>query len=359
MTWRGFSLLCVIAPLALAGCEPADAPAEKIRPLMSVVVAPQPASRLQLAGIVQPRVQAELGFRVLGRIIKRDVNVGDLVTKGQVIAAIDPLALELAVRSGKADLSSAEAQLANATTVEERQRNLAATNSASQATYESAQEARESAAAAVAKAQANLAKANEKLGYAQLHAEFDGVVTAVSAELGQVVSAGETAITIARPDLRDIVVDVPEDAISGLELGSVFEVSLQLDPAIRTSGTVREIAPEADAQTRTRRVKITLESPPEAFRLGSIVTATATTDASPTISLPSTAILRQGERLSVWVVDPQADTVSQRDVVIDGSPDGRSVVIASGLADGERVAVAGVHRLSEGQQVRINQENSL
>ncbi len=360
MNWRGTLLLAVLGPLTVAGCDSKkDEAPPPIRPLMSVVVTPRPASSLQLAGIVEPRIQAELGFRVLGRIIERDVSVGDLVSKGQVIAAIDPLALELAVRSGQADLSNARAQLSNATTIEEREARLSALNSSSKAAYENAQQAKESAQATVAKAQANLTKAEEKLGYAQLKAEFDGVVTAAPAELGQVVSAGETVLTIARPDLRDIVVDVPDDDMGGLATGSRFDVRLQLDQTIHISGLVREIAPEADATTRTRRVKIGLDNPPEAFRLGSVVTATATTDASPTITLPSTAILLQGDKPNVWVVDPNSKKVSLRPVTVTGGLDQPEVVIASGLKDGERVAVAGVHRLGEGQQVRIIEESAL
>jgi len=360
MNWRALTLLSVGVPLVLSGCDDKkDEAPPKIRPVISVIVAPQPASSLQLAGIVQARIQAELGFRVLGRITRRDVSVGDLVTKGQEVAAIDPLALELAVRSGKADLSNAQAQLANASTVETRQRTLSATNSVSEAAYEAAQQARDSAAATVAKAEANLAKAVEQLGYAQLKAEFDGVVTATSVEVGQVVSAGQTAITVARPDLRDVVVDVPEDGMDGLAVGSPFEAQLQLDPSIHTQGNVREIAPEADATTRTRRMKITLNNPPDAFRLGSIVAAKATTDASPTIALPGTALLREGDTISVWLVDPNTKTVSKRPVTISGDGNAARVVIASGLTAGERVAVAGANRLKDGQKVRVDQENAL
>jgi RND family efflux transporter MFP subunit len=352
--------LSVIFPFMLSACEGREEPTvEKIRPLESIVITPEPARSLQLAGVVQARIQTELGFRVLGRVVKRNVDIGDLVTKGQVMATIDPLALQLAVRSGQADLSNAKAQLTNAVLDESRQRQLTQTNSTSAATYENAQQVRESAQAAVAKAEASLAKAAEQLSYAELRAEFDGVVTGVSVEAGQVLAAGETAFTVARPDRRDVVVDVPEDDAGGLKPGSRFDIRLQLDPGIQTSGIVREIAPEADATTRTSRVKITLDSPPIAFRLGTIVTATATTDASPTISVPASALLRQGTRTSVWIVDPQAKTVSRRDVEIAAATRDDMFFIRSGLKAGDRVAVAGVNRLKEGQEVRIDQEHML
>lgn len=188
------------------------------------------ADALQLTGTVESRIQTDLGFRVLGRIIARNVDVADLVKKGDVVASIDPLALELSVKSAQSDLSNAEAQLANAVTTEQRQRVLAEARSGTEAALEEAQQATRTANASVAKARANLDKAEEQLGYAQLHAEFDGVVTATSGEIGQVVSAGQTVVTIARPEVRDVVVDVPQFAAQRLDIGSTFEIALQLDP---------------------------------------------------------------------------------------------------------------------------------
>ncbi len=361
MNWFRYLFLSLVVPVMLAGCEekkPESAPLV-IRPLLSTIVSPQVAYRLQFAGSIEPRTKAELGFRVLGRVIKRDFNVGDMVTKGQVIAMLDPLVLELSVRSAEADLSNAEAQLRNASLTERRQFQLSRVNSSTQADYENALLARESADAAVAKARANLTKTREQLSYTELHAEFDGVITAVSAEVGQVLSAGEIAFIEARPDLRDVVIDVPEDEISAIRQGVVFEISLQLDPSILAAGTVREIAPQSDASTRTRRVKITLADPPLTFRLGTIVTATATTDAPPQIVLPQSAFLRDGEIISVWVVDPDTKSVSRRAVTINNKDETiANVIILSGLQTGERVAVAGVHSLQDGQQVRIDMEGS-
>jgi RND family efflux transporter MFP subunit len=359
MSYRATIALCGLA-IALAACsQENEAAKDVVRPLLSVVVQPQAAATLQLAGLVEPRIQTDLGFRVLGRLIARQVGVGDLVTKGEVVAAIDPISLELAVRSARADLSNSQAQLTNASSTVERQRALVEAKSGSEAAFESAQQAEKTAIASVAKSLANLAKAEEQLSYAQLNAEFDGVVTATSAEVGQVVSAGSTVLTIARPDLRDVVIDVPESDMQGLKMGSPFEIKLQLDPSIRASGAVREIAPEADATTRTQRVKIGLNNPPPTFRLGSIITAISTTDASPTISVPPTAILEKDGKPNVWIVDPDKKTVSLRPVETAKAIDGDSpVVVLSGLKGGDRIAVAGVNHLAEGQQVRINQENT-
>lgn len=361
MNRRGLLFLSLVASVILAGCEQEKAETtEIIRPLLSIVITTQAVHRLQFAGSIEPRTKAELGFRVFGRVIKREVGVGDIVTKGQVIAMLDPLVLELSVRSAEADLSNAEATLRNTSLTERRQFQLLQVSSASQSVYDNALLARESADASVAKARANLAKARENLSYAELHAEFDGVITAVSAEVGQVLSAGETAFIEARPDLRDVVIDVPEDEISAITVGAAFDISLQLDPSIRASGTVREIAPQSDAKTHSYRIKISLIDPPPFFRLGTIVTVTAVDDASPQIVLPQSALLRDGETIYVWVVDPDTKSVSRRAVTINNKDKtAADVIILSGLQPGERVALAGVHSLQDGQQVRIDEESSL
>ena len=149
-------------------------------------------------GTVEPRFKTDLSFRVLGRLIARPVNVGDLVEQGQVVAAIDPTALELAVRSAKAELSRSQAQLANASATEERQRTLIVTDTTSKQSLDNAVQARAGAEASVARAQANLTKALEQLSHAQLKSDFAGVVTAVTADVGQVLSPGQSVVTVAR-----------------------------------------------------------------------------------------------------------------------------------------------------------------
>ncbi len=180
------------------------------------------------AGTVEPRYTTNIGFRVLGRLIARPVNVGDLVEEGQILAAIDPTTLELAVQSARAELSRNKARLANASATEERKRTLIVSDSTTKASLDDAEYARAGAQASVARAQANLTKALEQLGHAQLKAEFAGVVTAVSADVGQVVSPGQTVVTVARPDVREAVVDVGPD----------FPVA-RVSPLLRVSSCAR------------------------------------------------------------------------------------------------------------------------
>ena len=159
-----------------------------------------------------------------------------------------------------------------------------------------AEYARAGAQASVARAQANLTKALEQLGHAQLKAEFAGVVTAVSADVGQVVSPGQTVVTVARPDVREAVVDVGPDFPVALQLGLSFTVGLQLLPTIQAEGRIREIAPQADDATRMRRIRIALIDPPSSFRLGSTVTATLSKLQNEVLRIPASAILHQGWR---------------------------------------------------------------
>jgi RND family efflux transporter MFP subunit len=176
----------------------------------------------------------------------------------------------------------------------------------------------------------------------------------VGAEVGQVVSPGQTVVTVARPEIREAVVDIGADFPVPLRIGLPFTVSLQLDPAIHVEGEVREIAPQADPVTRTRRVRITLNNPPETFRLGATVTATANGGQDSILRVPASAILAKDGESFVWIVDPSARTVSLHKVAI--APGEESTRVTGSLGAGARVVTAGIHSLKEGQQVRIEKD---
>ena len=337
----------------LAACQdkqPAEAPAP--RPVLSVVVAAETARVVGFTGTVEARYRSDLGFRVLGRVTSRQANVADIVKRGQILATLDPVAYQLGLRSAQAELASATAQLENAATTEARQRTLLLQNVTTEAQFDAARQARESAEAGVARARANLDKATEQLGYTELRADFDGVVTAVEAQLGQVVQPGQTVMSVARPDVREAVVDLPEGVARGLKAGARFEISLQLDPSVRTAGSVREIAPQADPSTRTLRVRVSLDKPPASFRLGTTVTAAVAAEPRPGIELPASALLERDGRTLVWIVDPASLTVSTREVGV-AERDVSTVRVAGGLQPGTRVVTAGVNSLRPGQKVRI------
>lgn len=352
----GQVIVPLMVALALGGCSQ-EAPEEvPPRPVLSMLAEPKEARAIGFTGTVEARYSADLGFQVLGRIASRDVEVGDIVRKGQELARLDATELELAVSKAKADLESATAKLDFARLNEERQRKLLETNTSTRERLEEAIEASAAARAGVLQLQALLRKAEEQRGYATLRAETAGVVSAVAAESGQVVAAGQPVVTVARLEARDAVVDIPDGQVEGAAKGAVFAAVLQANPDLRVSGTVREIAPQADATTRTRRVKIALQDPPDAFRLGSMVTATPATDGKKTLWLPQSAIGQKAEGSFVWVVDAAQKTVNRKTVIVRPALGG--VEVLDGIRAGERVVTAGVNALEENQAVRIIEETS-
>lgn len=343
-----------IFALLTAGCKQETETQEPIRPVLSTVVEPTAPGSTAAVGSVEPRYKTDLSFRVLGRLTARPVNVGDLVEQQEIVGAINSTALELAVRSAKAELSRSQAQLANASATEERQRTLIATNTTSRETLDNAVQVRAGAEASVARAQANLTKAVEQLGYAQVKADFAGVVTAVAADVGQVVSPGQTVVTVARPNIREAVVDIGPDFPVPLRVGLPFTVSLQLLHAIQVGGQIREIAPQADPVTRTQRVRIALNDPPSSFRLGATVTARLASDQGSILRVPESAVLSKDGENFVWVVDLPASTVSLRKVGV--LRDDGGIQVTAGLEAPTRIVTAGIHSLKHGQQVRIDQD---
>jgi RND family efflux transporter MFP subunit len=358
MAIRMSGIFGVIAACAVvAGCQQKASAPGPTRPVMSMVVSAVQTTNVAIVGTVQPQIKTDFSFRMLGRLTARPVNVGDPVEKGQVLAAVDPAALELAVRSAMAELSTAQAQLANASGTEDRQRTLLETSATTKATFESAEQGKAAAQSAVIRAQSNVTKAHEQLSYTQVSADYAGVVTAIGAEVGQIIAPGQTVVTVARPDIHEAVIDVADDLASALRIGMPLVVTLQLDPKIRADGKIREIAPQSDPVTRSRRVRITLDAPPATFRLGTTVTTLIPGRPVRGLRLPSTAILTKAGTTSVWLVDPSTNAVTLQDVQSEPNADG-SVDVVSGLEAGTRVVTAGVHHLKEGQKVRIEQESA-
>lgn len=357
--------ICTSLPLLLsvslfAACDQNSVVGEQTapRPVKVVIARAEQDKAASSPGVVRARIETDLAFRTLGRMVSRKVNVGDLVHKGDVLAYIDPLTLMLAVRGAEADLRNAQAQLENAATTEARKRKLIQSKTVSIADYDLAAQQLKSAAANVAKSTASLAKAHAQLGYSELRAEFDGVVTATSAEMGQTVSAGQPVLKLARLEQRDVVVDVPEAQFSNVRLDDRFNVALQLDSRIQAIGVVREIAPQADPNTRTYRLRIAIDQSPDIFRLGAVVTATPLVgDRKQAIALPVSAIRSGGGAIQVWVVDRSTATVAPRAVELDDPAFGaRSIRVLSGLQEGEEIVVAGVDGLVDGQKVKLEKE---
>ncbi len=350
--------LCWIAAalaLGLAACrdDAAEAP-PPVRPVLSVVAVVRTTDTLgPFAGTIEPRYKADLGFRIFGRMVARFVDVGSIVQKGQELAALDPAVQALAVRSAEATVANAEAQFVNAEAEEARQRDLALRNITPQAQFELMQRNRETTEANLTRARASLRKAQDLLSFTRLAADFDGIVTARYAEPGQVVNAGQKVVTLARPEVREAVIAVPDDLADALTHPNDFTMTVDLDHIVlMKAAAVRGVDPTADPTTRTRTVFLTLDDPPAAFRLGITIAVTLTQPVSPRIDLPATALLDKDGKSFVWVVDPAKSTVALREVTVAARSED-TVTITAGLSAGERIVVAGVHSLAAGQVVKV------
>lgn len=370
---RRVLLVCaaVAGASSLAACQPSqEAPAPPpVRPVLTTLAQPTDSVTFgPFAGTVEPRYQSQLGFQIGGRVVARDVTVGDVVKKDQRLAALDPIVSRFDLSRAEAELADAKAQAENAVATEARTRRLMEGGNVTQAQLDAAVARRDTAQARLAQAGASLQKARDQIGYTELHADFDGVVTQRLAEIGQVVSPGQGIVTLARPETREAVVDIPETLAGAMPKDGLFTVVLQSAPEITARGRVREVAPFAESGTRTRRVRMTLEEPGPAFRLGATITVALERRTERRFVLPATALLEAEGRRTVWIVpeaggpagensdEPAGDRhVERRDVTLDGDgPDGHGrVAVRAGLRPGERVVVAGVHSLRDGQTVRL------
>lgn len=340
------------AAVLLAACDN-PAPPPQVRPVRTVTVERgAEGETVSLTGQIRAKDQVGLAFRLDGRMTERPVNVGDVVSAGQVVARLDPQNQENALRSAQADLASARAVLTQTRLAFGRQQKLLKDGWTTQARFDEAEQALVTAQAQVDSAQAHLRIAQDQLGYTTLFADAPGAVTAVGAEPGEVVRAGQMVVQLARQGGRDAVFDVPEQLIRTGPRDPLVQIALSNDPTLRATGRVREVAPQADSATRTFQVKVGIIDPPEAMRLGATVTGSIKLAAPPGVEVPASALTQANGRPAVWVVDPQGQTVSLRNVdVLRYDP--ASVVISEGLESGEVVVTAGVQTLHPGQKVRL------
>jgi len=348
---------CIAFALSLAACRPPEEPpAAEIRPVRTVTVEELPGGEtVTLTGRIEAQEEVRLAFRVGQRMTERRVNVGDRVESGQLVARLESTTLQNAVQAARAHVTSAQAAAVDARLEFDRQRTLLERGVAPRARFDTAQKRRDSTAAQVDAAQAELATAREQLTFAELIADSPGVVTAVGAEPGEVVTAGQMIVRVARKGGRDAVFDAParvKDALGGLD--PEVEVVLTSNPAARTAGRIREVSPQADPVTRTFQVKVGLADPPEAMRLGSTVTGSIHLGLAPGIRIPASALTSSQGAPAVFVYDPTSSTVSLRNVEV-ASFGLAEVELASGLVADDVVVTAGVQTLRPGQQVRLLQ----
>ncbi len=333
---------CLALLLALTACgektPPPDAAANGPKLVKALKVgAGETAQENLYSGEVRARIESTLGFRVGGKLVERLVDVGARVKAGQVLARLDPADQQLAATQAAASRALAEADL-------KRTQDLREKNFISQAALDA-----KATAATAAAAQATLAK--NQAAYTTLVADAAGVISAVLTEPGQVVGAGQAVFRLARDGQREVAFAIPESRLAGLKLGAAAQVDLWAGKSYR--GVLRELAPVADAATRTFAARVKIVDADEAVALGMTATVRFVRESAPEIIVPLAAILQQGDKAAVWVIGEDG-SIRQQPIDIARYGDAGAVV-AAGLNGGETIVAAGAFKLSNGEKVRIAQ----
>jgi membrane fusion protein, multidrug efflux system len=346
-------LAVTLIAATIAGCNKTTTPTTEARAVRTVTVHDGAQGEIvSLTGQVRAKDEVALAFRLDGRMIERPVHVGDRLAAGQVVAWLDPQIQQNALRSAEANLASMEAVLTQARLTFSRQQALLKDGWTTRANFDEVQQKLLTAQAQVDSAKAQVRIAREQRSYTVLSADAAGAVTAVGAESGEVVHAGQMVVELAREGGRDAVFDVPEQLIRNGPQDPMVEIALSNDPQVKATGRVREIAPQADSATRTFQVKVGIADPPPAMRLGGTVVGRIRLSAPPGFEVPASSLTETDGRPAVWVVDPQSKTVSLRGVEV-ARYDQADVVISQGLNAGEFVVTAGAQTLHPGQKVLL------
>lgn len=339
----------ITATVFLAGCGVSDTPPAATPTVMVQAASRAPAGGNIYSGEIRARHEFDVAFRVGGKIAARLVDAGAEVKAGQALAQLDPADLELSASSARAQLAAAESDFATASAERERYSGLVKQKFVSPAAFDAKDNTFNSARARLAQAQAQNKISGNQASYGTLSSDKAAIVTAVLADAGQVVSAGQAVMHLARPEEKEVAIAVPENRLAALKSAQNITVNLWADPKINVQGKVREIAPAADAATRTFLVRINLIDPPPAIQIGMTArVVTGDTQAAPLL-VPLGAVSDHGQGPQLWLVQdgkatPRAVQIAQfRE---DGA------AIGSGLSEGELVIVSGLNRLTAGMAVK-------
>jgi RND family efflux transporter MFP subunit len=350
----GFHRVLVFAALLLlAGCDAYTAPAPKSERPVKVqrVTFEEGNTAREFVGVVRARYETDLGFRVAGKIVKRVVNIGDRVKIGDVVARLDPQDLTLQVESAEAELAAATSNLAQASADYQRSATLQTRGYASVADFDRKKAAKDEAEARLERARRSLDLARNQLGYADLKADADGVITATLAEPGQVVAVGQAVARLAHHGEKEAVIALPETWLAEARRSKAI-VRLWADRDRSFDARLRELSPQADAATRTYAARFTIQQADDAVAFGMTATVTlaGATDAR-IARLPLSAILNRGFGPSVYAVDSSGALVLRPVTVASFTED--AALVSFGIEDGDRVVTLGVQKLEAGLKVRI------
>lgn len=348
----------LLSAVIFSGCGKEAAPEPKL-PLVrtQTVSVGSAAQSAEYSGSVHGRYEKNMAFQVGGQIIERSVQLGDRVSAGSVMMRIDPKDVAQKTTAADAQAEAAGAQLALAETNLARYRQLYAKAAIAAAVLDQYQTAYDAALAAYQAAAAQATEAHNALSYTELVADADGVVSGLSAEVGQVVAAGQTVLTFVESGEMEVEINVPENRLPIMSVGKNVEVSFWAMGDAKTRGIVREIAPMADPATRTYKVRVSIPNPPAGMALGMTASVNVTGEkaggaATTAAALPLSAIYQTGGKPCVWLVKDGKVTLHEISVESFDAND----AVVRGLSAGDVVVTAGVHKLHEGEEVRLGAE---
>ena len=338
----------LVASFFIAGCGDEQIQSPK-PPLVKVqqINLSNAAQEENYSGVVKGRYETNLSFQVGGKIISRDVQAGSLVRAGEILMTIDPKDIVEQTRGSDAQVASARAQLQLAKSNLDRYSELFKSEAIAAIVLDQYRTQYDAAKAAYDAALAQAQQSQNALDYTALTANADGVISEISAEIGQVVVAGQTVLKLVQTNEFEVVVNIPENKISAVQIGQRVNINFWATKDI-VEGIVREISPMADSASRTFTVKISLPDLKN-VQLGMtanvLMTSATSTNA---IILPLSAIYQTSDAAQVWLVED--NKVSTKKVEVAAFDDNN--VQVRGLKSGDIVVVAGVHKLREGQVVR-------
>ncbi len=340
--------------LVLSGCSEEKVETKEIvRPVKVVAVADAGEARtLDYSGSVKARTEMNLGFRVAGKITERHVNIGDRVEPGDLLARIDPTDYQLAVKSAAASLVAAEKQVETARLAKTRAEGLFAKNVTSKSQLEEATLAYDQAVSTRDAAIASLDQAKNQVRYTDLTSDQTGIVTAVNADIGQVIGSGTPVVSVAVDGEKEAEIAVPEMDIARFRPGQTVKARFWSDEGLVLDGRVREVAGSADRLSRTFAVRVSLPNDPRVLLGMTATIETAGESERSAVSIPLAALAQKDGRTIVWVVERGSDTVRSREITVgDFGADG--VNVTQGLKPGDLVVAAGTQFMSENLKVKV------
>lgn len=356
MNRRHHAIALVLSPLALAmlgACAPKDAPAPQPKPVyVTPVRLDAGAMERRFTATVRPRVESDLALRVGGKVLARQVEVGQTVRAGQVLARIDAADYELALHAAAEQQRAAQVDATQSASDAARFARLVDDGSIGSADLERQRARADAARARLDQAQQQTALARNRVGYAVLRAPFDGVVTALRFESGQVVGEGQPLITLAQPGELEVVADLPEGLAGDLDKAQAQAVAWE-GARQPQSLRLRELSPSAAAATRTFRARYALADAKAkpGWRIGSTVELTLRqSGATRSATVPVTALLNTGATPAVWIADAKTGALRQQPVAIVAQSTDHARV--TGVADGALVVSVGAQKLDAGLKVR-------